>query len=115
MAAAQPEPVDTASGFDHAVPEVHRKSFEIGIATGYAQGGGKLGGALGNLEDVAGPGGAVEVDLGYRIVPQLLIGAYGTLSRSQQGDSLAGDTGVTGASAGVQAAWHVRPERSIDP
>jgi hypothetical protein len=115
VAAAQPEPTDTASGFDHAVPEVHRKSFEIGIATGYAQGGGKLGGALGNLEDVSGPGGAVEVDLGYRIIPQLLVGAYGTLSRSQHGDLLDSDTSVTGASAGVQAAWHFRPERSIDP
>src|SRR5215468_5652530 len=114
MASAQPEPADTADS-GHAVAAVPDRTFEVAVATGYAQGGGKLGGGLHNLEDVAGPGGAVEVDLGYRIIPQLTVGAYGAFSKSQHGDLIDSNTGVLGATAGVQAAWHFRPHVSIDP
>lgn len=116
IAYAQPasESVEDSAGFDHAVAPVHN-AFEIGVGTGYAQGGGKLGGNMGSLEDVSGPGGLVEVDLGYRIVPALSVGAYGTFSKFQKGDSLVKGTGVLGATAGIQAAWHVRPDRSVDP
>ncbi len=116
LAYAQPayEPAPDTTGFDHAVPEI-RNAFEIGVGTGYAQGGGKLGGAMGSLEDVAGPGGLVEVSLGYRIIPQVSIGAYGTFSKFQKGDDLLTDTDVIGASAGLQGAWHFRPARSVDP
>jgi len=105
IAAAQPESPDTTTGFDHAVPSV-KNAFEIGVATGYTQGGGKLGGNMGSLEDLSGPGGAVEVDLGYRILPQLSLGAYGTFSKYQKGDSVANDTDVLGATAGLQAVVH---------
>jgi hypothetical protein len=114
LALAQPESPDTTTGFDHAVPPVSH-ALEIAIATGYAQGGGKLGGTMGNLEDVAGPGGAIELDLGYRIIPQLSVGAYGTFSKYQHGDGIDSNTDVLGATAGLQAAWHFRPETSIDP
>jgi hypothetical protein len=114
IAAAQPESPDTTTGFDHAVPSV-KNAFEIGVATGYTQGGGKLGGNMGSLEDLSGPGGAVEVDLGYRILPQLSLGAYGTFSKYQKGDSVANDTDVLGATAGLQAVVHARPDRSVDP
>src|SRR3954468_796244 len=114
VAVAQPEPTD-AVGWGHAVAPVPDRTFEIAIATGYAQGGGKLGGELGSLEDVAGPGAAVEVDLGYRIIPQLTVGLYGTLAKSQHGDRIDSNTEVLGAAAGVQAAWHFRPHVSIDP
>jgi hypothetical protein len=115
IAAAQPELTDTKSGFDHAVPAVDQQAFEIAVATGYTQGGGKLGGTLGNLEDVAGPGGTVEVDLGYRLIPQLTVGVYGTLSKHQHGDAIAGDTNLLAATAGLQAAWHFRSDAAIDP
>jgi hypothetical protein len=114
IAAAQPESPDTTTGFDHAVPSV-KNAFEIGVATGYTQGGGKLGGNMASLEDVSGPGGAVEVDLGYRILPRLSIGAYGTFSKFDRGDNLANDTDVLGATAGLQAVVHARPDRSVDP
>jgi len=114
IAAAQPESADTTTGFDHPVPAV-QNAFEISVGTGYSQGSGKLGGSAGSLEDIAGPGGAIEVDLGYRIVPQLSVGAYGTFSKYQHGDNLASSTDVFGATAGVQAAWHFRPDASIDP
>jgi hypothetical protein len=114
IAAAQPESPDTTTGFDHAVPSV-KNAFEIGVATGYTQGGGKLGGNMGSLEDLSGPGGAVEVDLGYRILPQLSLGAYGTFAKYQKGDNVANDTDVLGATAGLQAVLHARPDRSVDP
>jgi hypothetical protein len=114
MVSAQPEPADTA-GLGHAVAAVPDRTFEVAVGTGYAQGGGKLGGTLGSLEDVAGPGAAVEVDLGYRIIPQLTVGVYGTLAKSQHGDLIDSNTDVLGATAGVQAAWHFRPHVSIDP
>jgi hypothetical protein len=114
IAGAQPEAVDTV-GWGHAVAPVPDRTFEIAVGTGYAQGGGKLGGTLGNLEDIAGPGAAVEVDVGYRIIPQLTVGVYGTLAKSQHGDLIDSSTDVLGATAGVQAAWHFRPQVSIDP
>ena len=114
VALAQPESPDTTTGFDHEVPAV-KNALEIGVATGYSQGGGKLGGNMGSLEDISGPGGVVEVDVGYRIIPELSVGAYGTFSKYQHGDSIASSTDVLGATAGVQAAWHLRPDRSVDP
>jgi hypothetical protein len=113
LAYAQPEASDTG-GFDHAVAPV-RNAFELGVAAGYAQGGGKLGDNVGSLEDVAGAGGTVEIDAGYRILPELSVGAYGTFATFQRGDNVVGDTDVFGATAGVQAAWHFRPDRSVDP
>jgi len=114
IALAQPESPDTTTGFDHAVPAV-QNAIELAVSTGYTQGGGKLGGNMGSLEDISGPGGVVEIDAGYRIIPQLTVGAYGTFSKFQKGDNLASDTDVLGATAGVQAAWHFRPDRSVDP
>jgi hypothetical protein len=112
VAAAESE--SSATSFDHEVPAV-RNAFELGVAAGYSQGGGKLGGQMGDLEDVAGAGAAVELDVGYRIIPQLSVGAYGTLSTYQEGDLIDTDTNVIGATAGIQAAWHFRPDMSIDP
>jgi hypothetical protein len=114
IAAAQPESPDTTTGFDHKVPAV-QNAFEVGVATGYTQGGGKLGGNMGSLEDVSGPGGAVEVDLGYRLLPHLSLGAYGTFSKYEHGDSIDSNTDVLSATAGIQAVAHIRPDRSIDP
>ncbi|MEO7733156.1 MAG: hypothetical protein ABIY55_19490 [Kofleriaceae bacterium] len=108
------ETVDGNATFDHAVAPT-TSALELGIGAGYAQGAGKLGGTMGNVEDVSGPGGLVEVNLGYRITPQLSLGAYGTFSKFQQGDHVVGNANVLGASAGVQATWHVRADRSIDP
>lgn len=111
---AQPQSPESPDGLDHEVPAVQR-ALEVGVATGHTQGGGKLGGNIGNLEDVSGPGEAVELAIGYRILPELSVGAYGTFSKYWHGDSVASSTDVLGATGGIQAAWHVRPDRSIDP
>jgi len=120
VALAQPDPATTsdaptsAAGFDHPVPAVQR-AIELAVTPGYVQSAGKLGGNLGNIDDLTGPGGALEIDLGYRLIPQLTVGAYGTFQKYQRGDSLFTGTNVLGATAGVQAIFHARPDRSIDP
>jgi len=110
IAAAQSE----SSGGGREVAAVD-SAFELGVSAGYSQGGGKLGGGMADLEDVAGPGAAIEIDVGYRVIPQLTIGAYGTFAAYDGGDLLDADTSVYGATAGIQAAWHIRPDRSVDP
>jgi hypothetical protein len=114
LAHAAPEAIEAEGGFDHEVASV-KNAFEIGIATGYTQGGGNLGDDMGNLEDISGPGAAVELDLAYRLLPQLSVGVYGTFATYQEGDLIDSSTDVLGATAGIQAAWHFRPDRSIDP
>jgi len=113
IASAQPYAGDT-SAFDHAVAPVDN-ALELGVATGYTQGAGKLGGDMNNLEDVARAGGSVELDAGARIIPNLSVGLFGTFSQSAKGDQVASSTNVYGATAGVQAGWHFRPGTSIDP
>lgn len=114
VAFAQPQSPESPDGFDHEVPAV-QSGLEVGVATGYMQSGGKLGGNLGSLEDVSGPGEAVELDVGYRILPELSVGVYGTFSNYKRGDRVASSTDVLGATGGIQAAWHIRPDRSVDP
>jgi hypothetical protein len=113
IASADAESIDSSSDVDHAVVPV-RNALELGIATGYSQGGGDLGGGMANLEDIAGAGVAVEIDLGYRVFPNLTLGVYGTFAGYAQGD-LISNTAVLGGTAGLQAAWHFRPEMSLDP
>jgi hypothetical protein len=116
VAVAQPqaEALEVSGSFDHrvAAPE---NAFEISVGTGYSQGGGPVGGSLLHLEDIAGAGAAVELDVGYRINPTFSVGAYGTFAKYATGDHIAGSTDVLGASAGIQAAAHLRPDRSVDP
>lgn len=116
VAFAQPQTdtAEDANAFDHHVA-APSNAFEIAVATGYSQGGGPVGGNLAHLEDVAGAGAAVELDAGYRINPTFSIGAYGTFAKYSTGDQVSGNTDVLGASAGIQAAAHLRPDRSVDP
>lgn len=105
---------DESSTFDRDVAPAS-DAIEISVGTGYTQGGGKTGGDMASLEDLSGAGGAVQLELGYRISPHVALGAYGTFSLHAHGDAVPDTTDVLGATAGVQAAWHFRPARSVDP
>ncbi|MDX2086725.1 MAG: hypothetical protein SFX73_02690 [Kofleriaceae bacterium] len=107
-----------ASAEDVSVSSKHapvESAFEIGVGAGYAQGVGELGRDLADLDDVAGPGGAVELNLGYRVIPELSVGAYGSFAGYQKGDVLADETNVLGVNAGIQATYHFRPAANLDP
>jgi hypothetical protein len=111
---SQLEELDTSGAIDQPVAAPHN-ALELSVAAGYSQGGGSLGGGMADLEDVAGAGGAVDVGVGYRITPNLALGVYGALSTYANGDAIADSDRLVRASAGVQAAWHFRPDRSVDP
>ena len=106
--------LDVSSSFDHHVA-APANALEIGVATGYTQGVGPIGGGMQDVEDLSRAGGAVELDAMYRINPTFAVGAYGSFSTYATGDHLSDQTDVFGATAGIQAAAHLRPERSVDP
>jgi hypothetical protein len=106
--------LEANKSFDHHVA-VPSNAFELGVATGYTQGVGPIGGAVPHVEDIARAGGAVELGAMYRINPTFAIGAYGSFSKYATGDQISDQSDVLGASAGIQAAAHLRPDRSVDP
>jgi hypothetical protein len=89
--------------------------IELGVSTGYSQGFGKVADALPTLGDVSGAGGAVEVDIGYRVIPNLAIGAYVTGAQFSVPDSGPANTNQYSMSAGAQAVLHILPDRTWDP
>src|SRR5262249_24397465 len=106
-------PTDEASGVDHAVAPI-AGALEIGVGGGYAQSTGDIGARVPTLGDLSGPGGTVELKLGYRVTPNLAFGGYGTYGQYGTNDALPSGT-VRSATAGAFAEWHFRPDRSIDP
>jgi hypothetical protein len=102
------------NSFDHHVA-APANALEIGVATGYTQGVGPIGGGMQHVEDLSKAGGAVELDAMYRINPTFAVGVYGSFSKYATGDRIDGSSDVLGATAGIQAAAHLRPERSVDP
>jgi hypothetical protein len=89
-------------------------ALEVAVGAGYIQGRGGAG-SLGTVEDITGPGGNLELQLGLRAIPQLSLGLYGTLARFRNGDVFMDGSRVHGATAGIQAVWHGRTSRSVDP
>src|SRR5262249_29148083 len=112
--AGEGDTLDASSSFDHHVA-APANALELGIATGYTQGVGPIGGAMHHVEDTSKAAGAAELDGLYRINPTFAIGAYGSFSKYATGDQIDGSNDVFGATAGIQAAAHLRPDRSVDP
>jgi hypothetical protein len=108
-----PDAFDLSGAIDRPVPQT-RGPFEIVVAGGYTQGAGGAG-MIGNIEDVAGPGGTIELQLGYRAGTRFGAGVYGAVARFRHGDAIGDGSRAYGATAGVQAVWHTSDTRSIDP
>jgi hypothetical protein len=108
-----PDAFDLSGAIDRPVSPT-RGPFELVIAGGYTQGAGGAG-MIGNIEDVAGPGGTVELQLGYRLSPRFSAGAYGAVARFRHGDAIGDGSRAYGATAGIQAVWHTSETRSVDP
>jgi hypothetical protein len=106
--------LEANQSFDHHVA-APANALELGIATGYTQGGGPVGGGMVHVEDISKAGGAVALDALYRINPTFAVGAYGSFSKYATGDQISDQSDVLGATAGIQAAAHLRPEHSVDP
>jgi hypothetical protein len=108
-----PNAFDLSGALDREVAPAPR-GLELAVAGGYTQGVGGAGGA-GRLEDVTGAGGSLELDAGLRVSPRVSLGVYGTLARFERGEAMAVGSRARGATAGIQAAWHARPSRSVAP
>lgn len=90
-------------------------AFEIGIAAGYSQGVGDVGDGVRSLTDSGGPGISGEVDLGWRINPNWLVGVYGTTGWLSTGDAPGNAHNNWTTSAGIQGTYHFLPGESFDP
>lgn len=104
---------DLSGALDREVPATST-SLEIAVGGGYTQGVGGAG-SSGSVEDITGPGGTVELQVGVRWTSQFSLGVYGTLARFRHGDQFADGSSAHGATAGIHAVWHARASRSLDP
>lgn len=108
-----PDAFDLSGAIDRPVAATP-PSLELAVGGGYTQGAGGAG-VIGSIQDVAGPGGTIELQLGYRMTSRLVAGAYGNVARFRHGDAIGDGSRAWGASAGVQAAWHSSDSRAVDP
>jgi outer membrane protein W len=86
-----------------------KNALELTVASGYAQGFGDVGSNRPSLGDAAKAGGALQLGVGYRLIPQLTLGAYGTGSIYERGGQVSDAAKLYSATAGVQADWHFLP------
>jgi hypothetical protein len=84
-------------------------SIELGLSTGYDQGFGDVD-RHSRIKSLGEAGAGVAIRAGYRLVPHLTLGAYGTIASFSPGDGVDGTTSVTSATTGFEATWHFRPE-----
>ena len=89
-------------------------ALEIMLGAGYAQGFGDIGAGQRNLTDQSSAGGELQLGVGYRINPNLMVGAYGSGSMHATGDFTSGGNIYT-ATAGAQANYHFLPSEAWDP
>ena len=100
---------------EHALDPV-KNAVELTVGTGYEQGFGKFSSKMPSLTDVGAGGGAVQVGVGYRIIPQLSLGLYASGAAFGQGDQVASSANLYSAAAGVQVDWHILPGgHALDP
>jgi hypothetical protein len=98
--------------FHRSVPAPSH-ALELGVAAGYDQGVGSLGGTTPlHVQDVAGVGAGLQVSAGYRLSPRFSLGFVGSGALYTD---LQPDAGAKSMAAGIRAAWHFRPFRSVDP
>jgi hypothetical protein len=90
-------------------------AFETAVAFGYNQGVGDVGTGVHSLTDMGGPGVSGELDLGWRINPSWLIGAYGTVAWLSTGSASGDANNNWTTTAGLQGNFHFLPGEGFDP
>jgi|GEM_PF-1357831 len=107
--------VSGSAGSEGDYPAATR-ALEITVATGYAQAFGKVGNGHPQLNDIGQAGAALQLGIGYRVLPQLTLGVYGSGAAFSRGDLSDSSTNMYAATAGVQADWHFLPSgERFDP
>jgi hypothetical protein len=118
---AHAQEVAQASYFEKTM-SVPDRAFELNVSTAYNQGWGDLTDAVSvegqtfgrRVQDVAGAGLALELDLGYRASPTLAGGFYGTVAQYTNQTEVSG-TKIRSLTAGIQGQWYVQPFRAFSP
>jgi hypothetical protein len=87
--------------------------LELSVGTGYTRGIGPAGGQMPELQHLAGNGGALRVEAGWRIDPRWMVGLYQETSLHAGGHE--GTDGMTAVGAGLQAQLHLSPLSNLDP
>jgi outer membrane protein W len=90
-------------------------AFEVGLGFGYTQGFGNIGNNVRSLTDSGGAGTSAELDLGWRIDPNWLVGVYGTGAWLSTGEAPGNAHNNWSAGAGVQGQYHFLPGQNFDP
>jgi hypothetical protein len=92
------------------------RAIELTVGTGYTQGFGNIASGQPSLTDIATAGGALQLGVGYRIIPQLTLGVYGGGAMFARGDQVDSSANLYSATAGIQADWHFLPGgHELDP
>ncbi len=113
-AAFADETVTISSGAPNKKTALYN-AFEIGLGFGYSQGVGDVGTGVRSLTDSGGPGVSGELDLGWRINPNWLVGAYGTVGWLSTGNAPGNAENNWTATAGIQGNYHFLPGENVDP
>jgi hypothetical protein len=87
-------------------------AVELTVGTGYAQGFGNVGALQPKLTDIGTAGGEVQLGAGYRLLPSLGLGVYGSGAMYGRGSQVDNETSLYSATAGVQGDWHFLPAAS---
>jgi hypothetical protein len=91
-------------------------SVELTIGTGYEQAFGNIQSNRPALTDLGQAGGAVQTSVGYRIIPQLTLGLYGSFAQFGRASEVDTSANIYSVAAGVQTDWHFLPGGSVvDP
>jgi hypothetical protein len=89
-------------------------AFELAVGVAYTQGVGGVGGDLPSLTATAGAGELLELDLGWRVNPNLLFGAYSNGAKLNPRTAFSG-ADIWSFAAGLHANWHFLPGKPADP
>lgn len=108
LLASEPEAASTT-----AMPAASR-AFEIGFAAGYTHPFGKLPGAIAHYGSI-GPGGAVAVDVGYRIDPHWSVSSSWQVHESIGDSGFAQTLGVLGLTSAAQCTHRFLPFDETSP
>jgi hypothetical protein len=90
-----------------------RSALELRASAGYSQGVGSLDANGGEtVQDVANVGGGIDIGIGFRATPHFSIGTFASAALYSP---VAPDASVRTLAGGIEAAWHFRPYRALDP
>ncbi len=106
--------VNVGTGGGSLAPATH--AVELTIGTGYEQAFGNIQSNRPSFTQVGQAGGAVQTGVGYRIIPQLTLGLYGSLAEFGRADEVDTSAKLYSGAAGVQSDWHFLPGGyTLDP